>query len=422
VINCLENLQKILEPYPWSYPVITVAALFVLAALVNWVTKKILVRGTHKIVKSLSLEGSAEQRSRLLLISRLANIIPLLVLTVGVTIVPGLPVPVLTLIRKVCSSGVLIVISLAVSEVLNLINMAYQRRPDADSKPIKGYLQVTKILVFVIAVVLIIANFLDRSPMILLSGIGAVAAVLMLIFQDTILSLVASIQLGSNDMVRVGDWIEMPSQNADGDVIDIALHTVKVQNWDKTITTLPIRKLITDSFKNWRGMTNAGGRRIMRSIYIDQKSIRFLEQKDIDHLKQFVILDEYLKEKQLELTDWNQRLAESGANPINSRRVTNLGTFRAYISQYLSHNPHIHKDMIAMVRQLQPGVTGIPLQVYCFTNDIRWVVYENIQADLFDHLLAIMPEFGLRVFQQCSDSSGFILPMANAPEVAQPKE
>lgn len=421
MLNHLEDLQKNLEPYPWSYPVIVTAGLFLLAGLVNWLTKRILVRGMHKIAKSLPFGQKEEQESRMRLISRLANVVPLLVLTVSITIVPGLPEPVLVVIRKICSSGVIITFALALSELLNLINIAYHRRPDADSKPIKGYLQVTKILVIIVAVVLIVANFLNRSPMILLSGIGAVAAVLMLIFQDTILSLVASIQLGSNDMVRVGDWIEMPSQNADGDVIDIALHTVKVQNWDKTITTLPIRRLITDSFKNWRGMTEAGGRRIMRSIYIDQKSIRFLEQKDIEHLKQFVLLDEYLKEKQVELTKWNQKLADSGANPINSRRVTNLGTFRAYIEQYLSHNEHVHKDMIAMVRQLQPGVTGIPLQIYCFTNDVRWIVYEDIQADIFDHLLAILPEFGLRVFQQISDSSGFAVPAANAPEVAQPK-
>jgi len=250
----------------------------------------------------------------------------------------------------------------------------------------------------------------------LLSGLGAIAAVLMLIFQDTILSLVASIQINSNDIVRVGDWIEMPSQHADGDVIDIALHTVKVQNWDKTITTLPTRKLITDSFRNWRGMTEWGGRRIMRSLYLDQRSVRFLSDDDVDKLKDFVILDGYLEEKRRELAEWNARLAERGAKPINARRVTNLGTFRAYVEHYLRHNPRINQDMIIMVRQLQPGVTGLPLEIYCFTNDTRWVVYEAIQADIFDHLLAILSAFDLRVFQQCSDTSGLVIGNANASQ------
>ena len=230
----------------------------------------------------------------------------------------------------------------------------------------------------------------------------------MLIFQDTILSLVASIQLGTNDMVRIGDWIEMPSQNADGDVIEVALHTVKVQNWDKTITTIPVRKLITDSFKNWRGMQEAGGRRIKRALYLDQRSVRFLDDAEIKRLEEFVLLNDYLERKRRELAEWNARLEAQGAKPINERRVTNLGTFRAYVEQYLRSNPHIHQGMTLLVRQLQPGVSGIPLEIYCFTNDTRWAVYEGIQSDIFDHLLAILPVFDLRVFQQCSVNSGIV--------------
>ena len=254
------------------------------------------------------------------------------------------------------------------------------------------------------------ATLINRNPLILLSGLGAMAAVLMLIFQDTILSLVASLQLGSNDMVRIGDWIEMPSQNADGDVIEIALHTVKVRNWDKTITTLPVRKLITDSFKNWRGMQETGGRRIKRSLYIDQRSVRFLDEAEMQRLEDFVVLNDYLERKRRELAEWNRELEQQGAKPINERRVTNLGTFRAYVEQYLRNNAHIRQDMTLLVRQLQPGATGIPLEVYCFTNDTRWAVYEGIQSDIFDHLLAILPIFDLRVFQQCSDTSGMVIP------------
>lgn len=178
-------------------------------------------------------------------------------------------------------------------------------------------------------------------------------------------------------MVRIGDWIEMPSQNADGDVIEVALHTVKVRNWDKTITTIPVRKLITDSFKNWRGMQETGGRRIKRALYLDQRSVRFLDDAEIRRLEDFVLLDDYLEHKKKELADWNAELARRGAKPINERRVTNLGTFRAYVEQYLRNHPGIHQEMTLLVRQLQPGATGIPLEVYCFTNDTRWAVYEK---------------------------------------------
>ena len=419
MIAYLEKLEKILEPYPWSYTIVIAFALLLTALLANWLVKLLLVDGMRKLLKNRAFGGNEERETRFHLIPRLANIVPLLVLSGGVKFIPGMPETLSALISKICNSGIIIVLALAFAALLDLINSVYQRRPDANSKPIKGYLQVLKILITVVAVIMIISTLLNRSPMFLLSGLGALAAVLMLIFQDTILSLVASVQIGSNDMVRVGDWIEMPSQNADGYVIDIALHTIKVQNWDKTITTLPIRKLITDSFKNWRGMTEAGGRRIKRSIYLDQKSIRFLNENDISHLKEFVLLDDYLEQKKLELAEWNKKLIESGAKPINCRRVTNLGTFRAYIGQYLRNHPRIHQDMIIMVRQLHPAANGIPLEIYCFTNDIRWDIYEGIQADIFDHLLAIIPEFGLRVFQQCSDSSGFIVPPAvtleNAP-------
>ena len=222
----------------------------------------------------------------------------------------------------------------------------------------------------------------------------------MLIFQDTILSLVASVQISGDGRVRIGDWIEMPSQNADGDVIDIALHTVTVQNWDKTVTTIPTKKLISDSFKNWRGMSESGGRRIKRALYLDQASVRFLDPDERSRLRRFVLLREYLEGKERELADWNAGLGADAELPVNARRITNLGTFRAYVERYLRRHPQVHNDMTLLVRQLQPGPTGIPLEVYCFTSDTRWAVYEGIQSDIFDHLLAILPEFGLRVFQE----------------------
>ncbi|WP_372874410.1 mechanosensitive ion channel family protein, partial [Pseudomonas sp.] len=259
-----------------------------------------------------------------------------------------------------------------------------------------------KILVFVIAAILIIATLIDRSPLILLSGLGAMAAVLMLIFQDTLLSLVASVQISSSDIIRVGDWIEMPQLNADGDVIDIALHTVKVQNWDKTITSIPTKRFISDPFKNWRGMQECGGRRIMRSLYLDQTSVGFLNPEEITRLQRISLLRQYLQHKHSELLSWNSALAEDGQEPANTRRITNIGTFRAYVEQYLRQHPQIHQDMTQLVRQLSPTADGLPLQLYCFTNTIAWASYESIQSDIFDHLLAILPEFGLRVFQHPS--------------------
>ena len=226
----------------------------------------------------------------------------------------------------------------------------------------------------------------------------------MLIFQDTILSLVASVQISGDGRVRIGDWIEMPSQNADGDVIDIALHTVTVQNWDKTVTTIPTKKLVTDSFKNWRGMEESGGRRIKRSLYLDQHSVRFLDDALRPRIYQFALLDDYLASKREELTQWNTQMAQQHPEPVNARRLTNLGTFRAYVERYLRSHPGIHQDMTLLVRQLAPTEHGLPLEIYCFTASTAWAEYEATQSDIFDHLLAILPEFGLRVFQQSSDA------------------
>ena len=265
-----------------------------------------------------------------------------------------------------------------------------------------------------------VAALIDRSPLILLSGLGAMAAVLMLIFQDTLLSLVASVQISSSDIIRVGDWIEMPQLNADGDVIDIALHTVKVQNFDKTITTIPTKRFISDPFKNWRGMQESGGRRIKRCLYLDQTSVRFLSPDEIARLQRFLLLGQYLSSKQSELLSWNTELAEAAQEPANTRRVTNIGTFRAYVELYLRQHRGINQNMTLLVRQLQPTADGLPLELYCFTNTVAWAAYEGYQSDIFDHLLAILPEFGLRVFQHPSGADMRELrPNLHAPKQAE---
>lgn len=390
-----------LEHYPQLYTLIALTALILGAWIANWIVKRILIRGLMHLLRATPIgQDNALHDSKV--VSRLANIVPALILSIGIGVVPGLPETLVTIVRNVCGAFIILTVALAITHTLTLINTLYERRPKARLKPIKGYIQVVNIVIYSIAAILIIATLIDRSPLILLSGLGAMAAVLMLIFQDTLLSLVASIQINSNDIVRVGDWIEMPALSADGDVIDIALHTVKVQNWDKTITTIPTKRLISDPFKNWRGMQESGGRRIKRSLMLDQQSVHFLDQDECHHLQRFRLLDDYLKEKQTDIDDWNRKLEEAGKEPVNTRRITNLGTFRAYVERYLRSHPGIHQEMTLMVRQLAPTPEGLPLELYCFTNTVAWVGYEGIQGDIFDHLLSILPEFGLRVYQQPS--------------------
>ena len=402
----LDALREALAPYPWAYSLIVLSALLLVAWLANFVTRRVLLRGLrHVIARVAALTGhTGDSISRMRVISRLANVVPALVIGAGIGMVPDLPPQLVAFVGGLCKVFVIFTVALAFGHALDVANEVYERRPDARNKPIKGYLQVAKIIALVMAALASVALLAGVDLVHVLTGLGAASAVLMLIFQDTILSFAASLQISGDGRVRIGDWIEMPSQNADGDVIDIALHTVTVQNWDKTITTVPTRKLISDSFKNWRGMTESGGRRIKRAIYLDQHSTRFLDADEVARFRRFRLLDAYLDGKSSELQAWNATLAERGAEPVNRRRVTNLGTFRAYVQQYLQNHPGVHQDMTLLVRQLQPTDHGLPLEIYCFTSDVAWAAYEGIQSDIFDHLLAILPEFGLRVFQAHSDA------------------
>ncbi|MEW9616224.1 mechanosensitive ion channel family protein [Shinella sp. S4-D37] len=389
------------------HPILTTGmALLVLAfaaLFANYVVKALLVRALNRVL-AFTAYGRDPELRRHGLIERLANIMPALVISAGIALVPNLPAFVVVVVRNVSSAFMILTVAMAISAALNIVDTIYHRRPDARLKPIKGYIQVFKIAVYVIAALLMIATLIDRSPLILLSGLGAMAAVLILVFQDTLLSLVAGIQISSTDMVRVGDWIEMPGQNADGDIVEIALHTVKVQNFDKTVTTIPIRKLVTEPVKNWRGMQESGGRRIKRALHLDQTSIRFLTADEEQNLSRLDRLETYLRHKQEELAEWNGKLGERARIPANTRRATNIGTFRAYVENYLRSHPGVHQGMTIMVRQLPPEPEGLPLEIYCFTNTTAWAVYEGIQSDIFDHLLAILPEFGLRVFQNPTGS------------------
>jgi len=396
-------LEQLATIHPLLPPAVGLLALLAGAVIVNLIAKQILVR----TVRALAKRSSATWDDALVsqnVFGRLVQVVPALIVFVGVQFVPDLPDGATQIVRNVAMGYMVLMLTMTLIAMLSAANAIYSALPVAKNRPIKGFVQLVQIVVWVFGGVLIVATVLDRSPLLLLSGFGAMTAILLLVFKDTILSLVASVQLTAQDMVRVGDWIEMPQFGADGDVVDVQLHTVKVQNWDKTITTIPTHRLITDSFKNWRGMSQSGARRIKRAIYIDVSSIRFHTQDEVNHFTRFALLKDYVKDKEQELSDYNAALATEVDAEVNKRRLTNIGTFRAYAFNYLKNHPKIHKGMTLMVRQLAPGPEGLPLEVYAFTNTTEWAVYEDIQSDIFDHLLAIVPEFGLLLYQKPAGS------------------
>ncbi|MEK4003331.1 mechanosensitive ion channel family protein [Paenibacillus sp. FSL H3-0333] len=294
----------------------------------------------------------------------------------------------------------MIIVTITVfNALLDAIDAIYRTYEVSKMRPIRGYIQVAKIILYIIGAIVVISNLMGQNPLILLSGLGALSAVLMLVFKDSILGLVAGIQLSSNDMVRVGDWIEMPKYNADGNVIDITLNTVKVMNFDKTITMIPSYALISDSFKNWRGMEASGGRRIKRSVCIDTSSICFCTKEMIEEFQKVHYLSDYVLTRLDEINAYNMEHHINMESKVNGRQLTNIGVFREYVQEYLRNHPKIHKDMTLIVRQLAPGDSGLPLEIYAFSNETTWGVYESVQSDIFDHIFAIIPLFGLRVFQ-----------------------
>ena len=287
---------------------------------------------------------------------------------------------------------------------LNALNQMHVKSSFSQKFSIKSYVQVAKLLVGIFGFIIIVAILTGRSPVYFLSGIGALTAVLLLVFKDTILSLVSSVQISSNDLFRVGDWIEAPQFGADGDVIDIALHSIKIQNWDKTVSIIPTNKLLDSSFKNWRGMSESGGRRIKRSISIDMNSIKFCSSEMTERFRKFKVIAKYIDQKLLEIEKHNVENNVIDDGLINGRSLTNIGTFRAYIEGYLRNHNKIHDEMTFLVRQLSPLSSGLPIEIYVFAKDTDWINYESIQSDIFDHLLAVVPEFDLKVFQHPSGS------------------
>ena len=378
-----------------------IVCLIFICWLSNIIAKKYILEGLRYIIhKTENKWDDILFEKRVFL--KLSHLAPALV----IYFFAAFPFPQLTLLIELIQSFALVYMTVVGSFVIDsLLNAAldiYQQYEVSKSKPIKGYIQAAKIIMYIIATIIVVSILIKKSPWGILSLFGGLTAVILLVFKDTILGFVAGIQLISNNMVARGDWIEMPKYGADGDVIDITLNTIKVQNWDKTITTIPTYALISDSFKNWRGMSQSGGRRIKRALYLDMNSIKFLDDQLIQNLMTIDYLKDYLFQKQQEIEIYNKKNQCDTTQSINGRRLTNIGTFRAYLNHYLKHHPKIHTNMTFLVRHLQPSPHGLPIEIYVFSNDQVWANYEAIQADIFDHIIAVVPIFDLRVFQHPS--------------------
>jgi miniconductance mechanosensitive channel len=396
----MQTLQHLMD-LPWTRSVLGVLALLALAWLAGQLMRRLLLRLVRGITRRTATHWD-DALCKYGTFRWLARSVPALLVQYGIVLVPGVPAGTEALVGNLTTALLVFFVVMAISAALSAAEDMYRQTPRGQQRSIKGMVQLIKLGLFVAAALIIIAAVTGKHIGLLLSGLGAMSAVLMLIFKDTILGFVAGVQLSSNDMLRVGDWIEMPQLNADGDVIDIALHTVKVRNWDKTITSIPSWRLISDSYKNWRGMQETGGRRIKRALQIDAASVHFLGEADLRRLSSLRLLADYLSTKERDLAQWNQAQGDAAAVPANRRRLTNLGTFRAYVQAYLDGHPQIHHGLSCMVRQLASGAQGIPLEMYCFTATVEWAEYEGIQADIFDHLFALLPEFGLALYQQPS--------------------
>lgn len=386
---------------------ILLLAAVVVAVLAYYLVKKVIYGFAKKLVhKSENTWDNEFLSSRLFIwISLLAPTFIILHAAPLAIVTDHDGIPLVANFIQTCARIFIVILGfLMLNSLLNIIERIYSRFEVSRELPIKGFIQVFKIILVLATIIFIISILIDKSPVLIFSGFGAMTAIFMLIFKDSILGLVAGIQLSANRMVARGDWIEMPKFGADGEVMEVALTTVKVRNWDKTITTIPTYALISDSFKNWRGMSTSGVRRIKRSISLDMSTVKFLDQEALERLGNITLLKDYLEDKKNEIAKWNAENADP-SNGINARALSNIGTFRAYIREYLKNHPKISQTQTLLVRQLQPTQHGIPIEVYVFTNDNAWVRYEGIQSDIFDHLLAILPEFGLRAFQSPSDHS-----------------
>jgi miniconductance mechanosensitive channel len=395
----LSNLglnENISEVFSVIFIILVIIAVSILA---NFITKKIILEIVKKIVKRTKSSWDDIFLNKKVF-DKISQLIPILIIYYGIDVAFPESLKIVLVVQKICIIYLILLIYFVINSFLNAVNDIYRITiGEKKGTSIKSFLQVIKILVAIIMLILILSLVFNKELTYIIGGLGAMTAVLMLVFQDTILGFVGGIQLTANDMVKIGDWIEMPGRNADGNVIEVSLNTVKVQNWDKTISTIPTYALVKESFNNWRGMEDSGGRRIKRSINIDMKSIKFCSPELLEKLSKIQLLSDYIIEKNKEIEEHNKKYNVNDDETINGRHLTNIGIFRKYLEAYLRNNDKINKDMTFLVRQLSPTAEGLPMEIYVFSNITQWVGYESVQSDIFDHVLAIIPEFELRVFQ-----------------------
>ena len=406
----IKNLNHLgIEEQYSSYCYIAIAFLVILS--IGWIANLVVKKFIVEILRSVAKRTNTKLGEYLLQESfflRLSHLAPAFVIsTLSEFVFHNYPV-FNGFIAVLVNLYLVVIILWVIDALVDTLYKLYEESSLSTKLPLKGICQAVKIVVNVTGIIFILSILLDKSPLYFFSGLGALTAVLLLVFKDVILGLVAGIQLTANNMVRKGDWVEMPKYGADGDVIDVALTTIKIQNWDKTITTIPAHALVSDAFKNWRGMSESGGRRIKRSIHLDLSSVCFLKESEVLELERIELLKDYLSGKRSDIGEEGFDLEEHGlaAPLLNGRNLTNSGTFRAYCIEYLRAHPSIHqKGMTFLIRQLAPTEKGLPIEIYVFVNDVRWIEYEAIQSDIFDHLLAALPVFNLGAFQLPSDAS-----------------
>lgn len=407
-ITLLSNLLSKLGLSEYMSQNISEFISFITLILFAFVVYHIVTLIVEKIVHTF-IKKSASKRDDILIknkvFRKLCLIVPAYIIRIFTTVaLPSFP-SLTTAIIVITKIYEVFIYSRVIDAILTTLNEIYDTYEISKSKPIKGFIQVLKTVIYIICLLLVIAILTQKQLSNILIGLGTLSAVLMLVFKDPILGFVGGIQLTVNDMLRIGDWIVMEKSKADGEVLEIGLTTVKVQNWDKTITTIPTYSLISDSFTNWRGMENSGGRRIARSFVIDIDTIKFCTPEMLERFKKFQLVSQYIIDKEKEIEEYNKLNNIDDSNLVNGRRQTNIGIFRAYLNAYLANCPFINKDMTFMVRQLSPTENGIPIQIYAFSSNKAWISYENIQSDIFDHVFAVVTMFDLKIYQKPSSNS-----------------
>ena len=390
----INNISEWLKANPLLFSLIKGTLILLGAIIVYVIIHKVVITLIKKVVKKTKTEFDDILINEKLL-KRFSFIFPIIFLQQFTFFNSEIDAKIDNVLEAFVALFIILIINSLLDSFIEIISK-FEKFKD---RPLKSYSQVIKIIISIIGAILIFGIVTGQSFWSLFAGLGAISAVLLLVFKDTIMAFVASIQIASYDLVKVGDWIEIPSLSVDGDVMDMALHTIKVRNFDKTITTVPTYKLIEQSFKNWRGMQNTGARRIKRSIHIDVSSIKFLSDEMLKHFQKFYLISEYLKTKNNELVNDNNKKDIDTTELVNGRRLTNVGTFREYLKAYLHSRSDINENLTFLIRQLQPGAEGLPIEIYVFANTTAWIKYEEIQADIFDHILAIANEFELKVFQ-----------------------